>query len=208
MGKKTHTKDVAITLKRKGYNAEAMHSDLLQQQRDDVMYRFKTRQIDILVATDIVARGIDIDDIQLVINYDVPRDEEDYVHRIGRTARAGKDGRAVTLISDKDQPYFAAIERFLESEVTKEPVPAEFGETPAYTGRGSGSRSASGRGRKRKRGGHGHHDKKKQSERQERTLEKKEDMTNEKNGNRPKKKKRKRPNNKDGNKANEKNGEQ
>jgi len=208
VGKKTHTKDVAITLKRKGYNAEAMHSDLLQQQRDDVMYRFKTRQIDILVATDIVARGIDIDDIQLVINYDVPRDEEDYVHRIGRTARAGKDGRAVTLISDKDQPYFAAIERFLESEVTKEPVPAEFGETPAYTGRGSGSRSASGRGRKRKRGGHGHHDKKKQSERQERTLEKKEDMTNEKNGNRPKKKKRKRPNNKDGNKANEKNGEQ
>lgn len=149
VGKKTHTKDVAITLKRRGYNAEAMHSDLLQQQRDDVMYRFKTGQIDILVATDIVARGIDIDDIQLVINYDVPRDEEDYVHRIGRTARAGKDGRAITLISDKDQPYFAAIERFLGSEVTKEAVPAELGETPAYTGRGSSSRSAGGQKRKR-----------------------------------------------------------
>jgi superfamily II DNA/RNA helicase len=156
VGKKVHTKDVAITLKRKGYNAEAMHSDLLQEQRDDVMYRFKTRQIDILVATDIVARGIDIDDIQLVINYDVPHDEEDYVHRIGRTARAGRDGRAVTLVSEKDQPLFAAIERFLEKEVPKEPVPAEFGETPAYTGKGERSRSGKG-GRGRGRGhGRGH----------------------------------------------------
>ena len=148
VGKKTHTKDVCITLKRKGYNAEAMHSDLLQAQRDDVMYRFKTGQVDILVATDIVARGIDIDDIQLVINYDVPHDEEDYVHRIGRTARAGKDGRAITLISEKDQPYFAAIERFLEREVPKEPLPAEIGEAPAYTGCGSSSRTAHGKGRK------------------------------------------------------------
>jgi len=156
VGKKVHTKDVAIALKRKGYNAEAMHSDLLQEQRDDVMYRFKTGQIDILVATDIVARGIDIDDIQLVINYDVPHDEEDYVHRIGRTARAGKDGRAITLVSEKDQPLFAAIERFLEKEVPKEPVPAELGEAPAYTGRGSASRTGSkGRGHGRGRGGHG-----------------------------------------------------
>ena len=145
VGKKVHTKDVAITLKRRGYNAEAMHSDLLQEQRDDVMYRFKTGQVDILVATDIVARGIDIDDIQLVINYDVPHDEEDYVHRIGRTARAGKNGRAITLVSEKDQPLFAAIEHFLEKEVTKEPVPTELGEAPAYTGRGERSR----------KGGHG-----------------------------------------------------
>ena len=158
VGKKIHTKDVAIALKRKGYNAEAMHSDLLQEQRDDVMYRFKTGQVDILVATDIVARGIDIDDIQLVINYDVPHDEEDYVHRIGRTARAGKDGRAVTLVSEKDQPLFAAIERFLEKEVPKEPLPAELGEAPAYTGRGERSRmGGKGRGRGRGRGhGHGH----------------------------------------------------
>lgn len=156
VGKKVHTKDVAIALKRKGYNAEAMHSDLLQEQRDDVMYRFKAGQIDILVATDIVARGIDIDDIQLVINYDVPHDEEDYVHRIGRTARAGRDGRAITLVSEKDQPLFAAIERFLEKEVPKEPVPAELGEAPAYTGRGSASRTGSkGRGHGRGRGGHG-----------------------------------------------------
>lgn len=156
VGKKVHTKDVAIALKRKGYNAEAMHSDLLQEQRDDVMYRFKAGQIDILVATDIVARGIDIDDIQLVINYDVPHDEEDYVHRIGRTARAGRDGRAITLVSEKDQPLFAAIERFLEKEVPKEPVPAELGEAPDYTGRGSASRTGSkGRGHGRGRGGHG-----------------------------------------------------
>lgn len=139
VGKKVHTKDVAITLKRLGYNAEAMHSDLLQEQRDDVMYRFKTGKIDVLVATDIVARGIDIDDIQLVINYDVPHDEEDYVHRIGRTARAGKGGRAITLVSEKDQYLFRQIELFLEKDVPKEPVPELLGEAPAYTGRGESS---------------------------------------------------------------------
>ncbi len=149
VGKKVHTKDVAITLKRKGFNAEAMHSDLLQQQRDDVMYRFKSGQIDILVATDIVARGIDIDDIQMVINYDVPHDEEDYVHRIGRTARAGKGGKAITLVSEKDQSLFRQIERFLEKEVPKEPVPEELGEAPAYTGRSEKQNS-----RNRGRGSH------------------------------------------------------
>ncbi|MBQ9286473.1 MAG: DEAD/DEAH box helicase [Bacteroidaceae bacterium] len=153
VGKKVHTKDVAITLKRRGYNAEAMHSDLMQQQRDDVMYRFKAGQIDILVATDIVARGIDIDDIQLVINYDVPHDEEDYVHRIGRTARAGKGGRAITLVSENDQPLFRQIERFLEKEVPKEPVPEELGEAPAYTGRSDRRQGRDrGRGRGRARG--------------------------------------------------------
>jgi len=157
VGKKVHTKDVAITLKRHGYNAEAMHSDLLQEQRDDVMYRFKTGQVDILVATDIVARGIDIDDIQLVINYDVPHDEEDYVHRIGRTARAGKGGRAVTLVSERDQPLFAAIERFLEKEVPKEPVPEELGEAPEYNPKSQRSRNNDrNRGRNgRRRGGKG-----------------------------------------------------
>ena len=148
VGKKVHTKDVAITLKRLGYNAEAMHSDLLQEQRDDVMYRFKTGKIDVLVATDIVARGIDIDDIQLVINYDVPHDEEDYVHRIGRTARAGKGGRAITLVSEKDQYLFRQIERFLEKDVPKEPVPTELGEAPTYTGHGESSRRKDNRHKK------------------------------------------------------------
>ena len=113
-------------------NCAAMHSDLSQAERDDVMYRFKAGQISVLVATDIVARGIDIDDILCVINYDVPRDAEDYVHRIGRTARAQRDGVAITLISDNDIRYFSDIERFLERDITKTPLPDGLGEGPEY----------------------------------------------------------------------------
>ena len=129
---KVKTKDLAISIIRAGYKAKAMHSDLSQSERDNVMYEFRSGKIDILVATDIVARGIDIDDIQLVINYDVPHDKEDYVHRIGRTARAGKNGRSITLVSDKDQQYFARIERFLEKDVEKLPIPESLGEGPVY----------------------------------------------------------------------------
>ena len=129
---KVKTKDLAISIIRAGYKAKAMHSDLEQFERDNVMYQFRSGKIDILVATDIVARGIDIDDIQLVINYDVPHDKEDYVHRIGRTARAGKNGRSITFVSEKDQQYFARIERFLEKDVEKLPVPQSLGETPTY----------------------------------------------------------------------------
>jgi len=129
---KVKTKDLAISIIRAGYKAKAMHSDLSQSERDNVMYEFRSGKIDILVATDIVARGIDIDDIQLVINYDVPHDKEDYVHRIGRTARAGKNGRSITLVSDKDQQYFARIERFLEKDVEKLPIPQSLGEGPVY----------------------------------------------------------------------------
>ena len=133
-GSKQKTKELAIAVKRAGYNAKAMHSDLLQSERDEVMYEFRSGKIDILVATDIVAR--DIDDIQLVVNYDVPRDEEDYVHRIGRTARAGRGGEAITLVNEKDQPFFKDIERFLEKEITKCPLPEELGEGPTYSGKG------------------------------------------------------------------------
>lgn len=129
---KVKTKDLAISIIRAGYKAKAMHSDLDQSERDNVMYQFRSGKIDILVATDIVARGIDIDDIQLVINYDVPHDKEDYVHRIGRTARAGKNGRSITFVSEKDQQYFARIERFLEKDVEKLPLPESLGEGPAY----------------------------------------------------------------------------
>ena len=155
VGKKSYVKDVTYTLKRRGFNAEAMHSDLSQPERDDVMWRFKTGKISVLVATDIVARGIDIDDIQLVINFDVPRDCEDYVHRIGRTARANRDGRAITLVSEKDQPLFRDIERFLEKEITKNPIPEELGEGPEYTGRASGGNERGGKRKRRGRGGHG-----------------------------------------------------
>ena len=120
---KQKVKDLTIQLKRKGYNAEAMHSDLEQRERDDVMLRFKARKIDILVATDIVARGIDIDDIALVLNYDIPRDAEDYVHRIGRTARAGKEGRAVTFVSERDFASLREIERLLEKEIPRVELP-------------------------------------------------------------------------------------
>ena len=145
-GSKMKTKDLAISLIRAGYNARAMHSDLAQSERDEVMYLFRSGQIDVLVATDIVARGIDIDDIQLVINYDVPHDEEDYVHRIGRTARAGRNGRAITMVSEKEQLEFKQIERFLEKEIEKNPIPAELGDGPAYTGK-VGGRPTGGRGR-------------------------------------------------------------
>ena len=132
VGSKKKTKELAISIIRAGYNARAMHSDLSQAERDDVMFGFRSGKIDILVATDIVARGIDIDDIALVINFDVPRDEEDYVHRIGRTARAGRGGKAVTFVNDKDMLFFRQIERFLGKEIYKEKMPEEFGETPAY----------------------------------------------------------------------------
>jgi superfamily II DNA/RNA helicase len=97
-----------------------------------MMFRFKSGSIDVLVATDIVARGIDIDDIQMVINYDVPRDVEDYVHRIGRTARAERDGIAITLVSDDEIYLFKRIEKFLGREIEKNALPAELGEAPDY----------------------------------------------------------------------------
>lgn len=131
-GSKIKTKGLAVSLSRAGFNVCAMHSDLAQSERDEAMYAFRAGKVDVLVATDIVARGIDIDDIQLVINYDVPHDEEDYVHRIGRTARAGRNGRAITLVNEKDQYKFRQIERFLEKDVEKAAMPAEVGEGPAY----------------------------------------------------------------------------
>ena len=146
---KMKVKDLALSLKRAGYNANEMHSDLEQKQRDVVMHEFKTRKVDILVATDIVARGIDIDDIQMVINFDVPHDAEDYVHRIGRTARAGRGGRAITLVNEKDQYLFSAIERFLEKEIDKEAVPSELGDAPEY--RTVGQHASRGRGDKNSR---------------------------------------------------------
>src|SRR3712207_9252535 len=109
-----------------------MHSDLDQAQRDDIMFKFKSGQLDVLVATDIVARGIDIDEISMVINYDVPHDAKDYVHRSGRTARADRDGIAITHISVNDMFYFQQIEKFLDKEVEKVTLPEDLGEGPAY----------------------------------------------------------------------------
>jgi superfamily II DNA/RNA helicase len=153
-GKKDKVKDITRELKRMNINCAPMHSDLSQAERDDVMYRFKIGQVDVLVATDIVARGIDIDDIQMVINYDVPHDVEDYVHRIGRTARAQRDGIAISLVSDQDIRYFSDIERFLEKDILKTPLPEGLGEGPEYkvitphkNSRGKGGRGRSGKKR-------------------------------------------------------------
>lgn len=167
-GSKIKTREVAIAIKRAGFNARAMHSDLEQSERDQVMFEFRSGKIDILVATDIVARGIDIDDIQLVINYDVPHDEEDYVHRIGRTARAGRGGKAITLVGEKDQPQFKQIERFLEKEIEKCNIPQELGEGPEYTGKApKGNRGKDDRKRnsRRSKGANSHGEKKSQKSR-------------------------------------------
>ena len=129
---KIKVKEVTKALKMMKLNVGEMHSDLEQAQREVVMHEFKAGRINILVATDIVARGIDIDDIRLVINFDVPHDSEDYVHRIGRTARANNDGVALTFVSEKEQSNFKSIENFLEKEIYKSPVPAELGEAPEY----------------------------------------------------------------------------
>ena len=129
---KLKVKEVTQAFKRMKLNVGEMHSDLEQSQRDYIMREFKSGRIHILVATDIVSRGIDIDDIRLVINYDVPNDCEDYVHRIGRTARANNDGCAITFVSEKEQTRFKAIEDFLEKNIYKIPVPDELGDAPEY----------------------------------------------------------------------------
>lgn len=132
-GSKMKVKQINQALQRMKINSGEMHSDLEQAERDDMMFKFKSGQIDVLVATDILARGIDIDDIAMVINYDVPRDAEDYVHRIGRTARADRDGIAITLVNEDDMFYFHQIEKFLDKEITKNPLPEGCGEGPEYT---------------------------------------------------------------------------
>ena len=130
--KKNNVKDLSRDLKRSGFSIEEIHSDLDQTMREQVLAAFINHRLQILVATDILSRGIDIDDIDLVINYDVPNDGEDYVHRIGRTARAESDGTAYTLINEKEQNKFAAIEELLGKPVPKAVVPQQFGETPPY----------------------------------------------------------------------------
>jgi len=131
-GSKIKVKELNKTFRQMGLSVGEMHSDLDQAQRDHVMHEFKNNRVSILVATDIVSRGIDIDDITLVINYDVPHDVEDYVHRIGRTARANAEGMAITLVSEEDQLKFKHIEEFLEKDIYKIPLPEELGEAPAY----------------------------------------------------------------------------
>ena len=150
---KLKVKEVTKAFRKLNLNVGEMHSDLEQNQRDQIMHEFKNGRINILVATDIVSRGIDIDDIRLVINYDVPHDSEDYVHRIGRTARANNDGCAITFVSEKEQTNFKNIEEFLEKDIYKIPVPEELGEAPEYAPKKAskslnGKKSFNGKGKK------------------------------------------------------------
>ena len=130
VGKKQRVKDLTRALRAINIDARAMHSDLEQKERDEVMLDFRNNKVDVLVATDIVSRGIDVDDIPLVINYDVPRDAEDYVHRIGRTARAENKGEAITLVSPEDKHFFNKIERFLQKSIERIPLPSSLGAAP------------------------------------------------------------------------------
>jgi len=129
---KLNVKQLTRELKRNGIKAGEIHSDLEQESREDILMQYKSGRIPVLVATDILSRGIDIDNIDLVINFDVPHDGEDYVHRIGRTARAEADGSAYTLVSVKEQRKFFAIEKLLGREVPKATVPVHVGEQPTY----------------------------------------------------------------------------
>lgn len=137
-GKKQRVKDLTRTLRTLKIDARAMHSDLEQNERDQVMLDFRNGKVDVLVATDVVSRGIDVTDVPLVINYDVPHDPEDYVHRIGRTARAENSGEAVTLVSPEEARPWARIEQFLKKEIERLTLPEALGEAPddkAYAGR-------------------------------------------------------------------------
>ena len=133
--RKQNVKQLTRTLKQAGFSIEEMHSDLEQSQRESVIGGFTSGRIPVMVATDILSRGIDIDTIDLVINYDVPHDGEDYVHRIGRTARAEADGMAFTMVGEKEQNKFAGIEALIGKEVEKADIPIELGPGPVYSPR-------------------------------------------------------------------------
>ena len=158
-GKKQRVKDLARALRTLKIDARAMHSDLEQNERDQVMLDFRNGKVDVLVATDVVSRGIDVTDVPLVINYDVPHDAEDYVHRIGRTARAENSGEAITLVTPDDARYWHRIEQFLKKEIEIIPLPEALGEGPkddVYAIRSGKGCSGGSRRFSRNRGGHPH----------------------------------------------------
>ena len=167
-GSKMKVKQINQALQKLKINSGAMHSDLEQAERDDIMFKFKSGQIDVLVATDIVARGIDIDDIAMVINYDVPHDAEDYVHRIGRTARADRDGVAITFVNEDDMFAFHQIEKFLDKDIKKNPLPEGCGEGPEYTTSKRPGRTSAKSRRRKDRDNTAHKDAKQRGDRRQR----------------------------------------
>ncbi len=133
VSKKTKVKELSRHLKLGNLTIGSMHSDLSQQERDTIMYEFRNHRINLLIATDIVSRGIDIDNIQLVINYDVPHDAEDYVHRIGRTARANRQGSALTFVTPTDYVNLIKIEKLIGNKIPESPLPPDCGSRPVIS---------------------------------------------------------------------------
>ncbi len=158
-GTKKNVNNIVRGLYNSKYEVKAVSSDLVQKDREDALRKFKSKQTRVLVATDVLSRGIDIKGINLVINYDVPSDGEDYVHRVGRTARADSTGVALTLVNTDDMYKLKRIERLIESEVPKVPIPPEIGKSPEWDpkprGRSYGGRSG-GKGGRNQGGGRGH----------------------------------------------------
>lgn len=159
--------EIVRALKGNNFEVAGISSDLEQSERENVLARFRAKRTRILVATDVLSRGIDIKDINLVINYDVPNDAEDYVHRVGRTTRADTTGVALSLINEDDMFKFGRIENLIERDIMKIPLPADLGEGPIYNpkqrppsrfgkkggrGRSSGQKTKSGRGHSRSKG--------------------------------------------------------
>ena len=146
--------DIVRSLKKNKFNAEGISSDLEQDEREEVLLNFRSKKTRILVATDVLSRGIDIKDINLVINFDVPQDAEDYVHRIGRTARAETTGVALTFVNEDDMYNFQKIEKLIDKEIIKIPLPSSLGEGPEWKvrnfSRGGGNRRYSKKNSKRK----------------------------------------------------------
>jgi len=129
---KAKVSDIVRTLKSAGFKAKGISSNLEQKEREDVLIGFRSKRIRILVATDVMSRGIDVKDINMVVNFDVPQDAEDYVHRVGRTARADSKGEAITLVNPKDMFRLQKIEKLIENTIPKLQVPEEFGESPEW----------------------------------------------------------------------------
>lgn len=142
---KMKVSEIVRALNKSGFPAKGISSNLDQDKREEVLRGFRSKRIRILVATDVMSRGIDIKEINMVINYDVPHDAEDYVHRVGRTARAKTKGEAVTLVNPKDMYRFSKIERLIESSIVKHQPPTEFGEGPDW----KESKPSNGRGKKK-----------------------------------------------------------
>lgn len=146
---KENVKKLGRELMQAGLSARAFHSDLEQSEREDIMNQFKSRKLQMLIGTDILSRGIDVEGIELVVNYDTPHDAEDYVHRIGRTARAERTGTAITFVNEKDHWKFQKVEKLIGNEILKLPLPAEVGESPAFDSRSASKDNRSAGGKKK-----------------------------------------------------------